>query len=114
MTLGLLAGAGGTQRLPRMIGLKTALPMLMEGRKVGVAKARELGLVDEVAAAGELTSRARQWLLAEGAAHVVKPWDKKGYRLPGGIVQSPPSGNCTWARRGLRGPPPGFIPHPPR
>jgi len=81
VTLGLLPGAGGTQRLPRMIGLKTALPMLMEGRKVGVAKARELGLVDEVVAAGALMLRARQWLLAEGEANVVKPWDKKGYRL---------------------------------
>src|SRR5205809_7197828 len=43
VTLGLLPGAGGTLRLPRMIGLKTALPMLMEGRKVGDAQAREFG-----------------------------------------------------------------------
>jgi len=91
VTLGLLPGAGGTQRLPRMIGLKNALPMLMEGRKVGVAKAKEMGLVDEVVPADGLMARARQWLLADGAANVVKPWDKKGFRLPGGNVQSPPS-----------------------
>jgi 3-hydroxyacyl-CoA dehydrogenase / enoyl-CoA hydratase / 3-hydroxybutyryl-CoA epimerase len=113
VTLGLLPGAGGTQRLPRMIGLKTALPMLMEGRKVGVAKAKELGLVDEVVAAGELMSRARQWLLAEGAANVVKPWDKKGFRLPGGNVQSPPSWQLFMsAAAALRGKTAGLYPAP--
>ena len=113
VTLGLLPGAGGTQRLPRMIGLKAALPMLMEGRKVGVAKAKELGLVDEVVAASELMVRARQWLLAEGAAYVVKPWDKKGYRLPGGIVQSPPSWQLFMgAAAALRGKTAGLYPAP--
>lgn len=91
VTLGLLPGAGGTQRLPRMIGLKNALPMLIEGRKVGVAKAKEMGLVDEVVPAESLMARARQSLLSDGAANMVKPWDKKGFRLPGGNVQSPPS-----------------------
>jgi 3-hydroxyacyl-CoA dehydrogenase/enoyl-CoA hydratase/3-hydroxybutyryl-CoA epimerase len=113
VTLGLLPGAGGTQRLPRMIGLKAALPMLVEGRKVGVTKARELGLVDEVVAAGELMSRAQQWLLADGAAHVVKPWDKKGFRLPGGIVQSPPSWQLFMgAAAALRSKSAGLYPAP--
>ena len=112
VTLGLLPGAGGTQRLPRMIGLKNALPMLMEGRKVGIAKAREMGLVDEVPA-DALMSRARQWLLADGAANVVKPWDKKGFRLPGGNVQSPPSWQLFLdVGAALRGKTAGLYPAP--
>lgn len=113
VTLGLLPGAGGTQRLPRMIGLKNALPMLMEGRKVGVAKAKEMGLVDEVVPADGLMARARQWLLTDGAANIVKPWDKKGFRLPGGNVQSPPSWQLFMgAAAALRGKTAGLYPSP--
>jgi len=113
VTLGLLPGAGGTQRLPRMIGLKNALPMLMEGRKVGVAKAKEMGLVDEVVPADGLMARARQWLLADGAANVVKSWDKKGFRLPGGNVQSPPSWQLfLGVGAALRGKTAGLYPAP--
>src|SRR5882724_13578183 len=113
VTLGLLPGAGGTQRLPRMIGLKNALPMLMEGRKVGVAKAREMGLVDEVVPADGLMARARQWLLADGAANVVKSWDEKGFRLPGGNVQSPPSWQLfLGVGAALRGKTAGLYPAP--
>jgi len=113
VTLGLLPGAGGTQRLPRMIGLKNALPMLMEGRKVGVAKAKEMGLVDEVVPADGLMARARQWLLTDGAANIVKPWDKKGFRLPGGNVQSPLSWQLFMgAAAAVRGKTAGLYPAP--
>jgi 3-hydroxyacyl-CoA dehydrogenase/enoyl-CoA hydratase/3-hydroxybutyryl-CoA epimerase len=97
VTLGLLPGAGGTQRLPRMIGVKRALPLLLEGRKVGATKALELGLVDEVVAADALLGRAREWILQQVSAGPTaheKPWDrsdKKGFTLPGGPVQSPSS-----------------------
>ena len=113
VTLGLLPGAGGTQRLPRMIGLKNALTMLMEGRKVGVAKAKEMGLVDEVVPADGLMARARQWLLTDGAANIVKPWDKKGFRLPGGNVQSPPSWQLFMgSAAAVRGKTAGLYPAP--
>ena len=49
ITLGIVPGAGGTQRLPRLIGAKNALDMLLSGRPVGGNSAKELGLVDEVA-----------------------------------------------------------------
>ena len=45
--LGLLPGAGGTQRLPRLIGLIPALDMILTGKPVRAKKARQLGLVDE-------------------------------------------------------------------
>ncbi len=89
VTLGLLPAAGGTQRLPRMIGIKAALPYLLEGRKVGPQKALEAGIVDEVVPAADLLARAKAWLLNEGAGATVKPWDAKGYRFPGGTPQSP-------------------------
>jgi 3-hydroxyacyl-CoA dehydrogenase/enoyl-CoA hydratase/3-hydroxybutyryl-CoA epimerase len=89
VTLGLLPAAGGTQRLPRMIGIKAALPYLLEGRKVGPQKALEAGIVDEVVPAAELLARAKSWLLNEGPGATVKPWDAKGYKFPGGTPQSP-------------------------
>ncbi|MDH3638732.1 MAG: fatty acid oxidation complex subunit alpha FadJ [Gammaproteobacteria bacterium] len=48
--LGLLPGGGGTQRLPRLIGVERALDLLLTGRQVSAAHARRLGLVDEVVA----------------------------------------------------------------
>jgi len=89
VSLGLLPAAGGTQRLPRMIGIKAALPYLLEGRKVGPQKALEAGIVDEVVPAAGLLARAKQWLLTEGPQATVKPWDAKGYKFPGGTPQSP-------------------------
>lgn len=91
VTLGLLPAAGGTQRLPRMIGIKKALPYLLEGRKADPAKALEAGIVDAVVPQAELLSRARAWLLAAPAEAVVKPWDRKDFRFPGGAPQSPAS-----------------------
>ena len=48
ITLGILPGAGGTQRLPRLVGLENALDMLLSGAPVDGARALELGLIDEV------------------------------------------------------------------
>lgn len=88
VTIGLLPGAGGTQRLPRMIGFRAALPLLLEGRKLNPEQALAAGLVDQVVAPEALLGAAKAWLLAEGPANVVKPWDKKGFRPPE-PVQSP-------------------------
>ena len=89
VTLGLLPAAGGTQRLPRMIGIKNALPYLLEGRKATVAQALAAGLIDEVVPADQLLARARQWLLSDGPSQVTKPWDAKGFKFPGGSPQAP-------------------------
>jgi 3-hydroxyacyl-CoA dehydrogenase / enoyl-CoA hydratase / 3-hydroxybutyryl-CoA epimerase len=86
--IGLLPGAGGTQRLPRMIGMRKALPLLLEGKTLPVARALAEGMIDAVVPPENLLAEAKRWLLEEGAKHVVKPWDKKGYRPPD-AVQSP-------------------------
>ena len=80
--IGLLPGAGGTQRLPRMIGITAALPWLLEGKSADAAAASKAGLVDETAAPGELMAAAKRWLL--GTPRAVQPWDDKGFRIPGG------------------------------
>lgn len=57
--LGLLPGAGGTQRLPRLIGIAQALDLMLTGKKVKGAKALKLGLVDEVVPRANLLKAAR-------------------------------------------------------
>ena len=85
--VGLFPGGGGTQRLPRLIGIQAALPLLLEGRKLDVGKAKAQGLIHEVVPEDQLLAEAKRWLLEAGDA--VQPWDKKGYKVPGGAVQSP-------------------------
>lgn len=80
--VGLLPGAGGTQRLPRMIGLEAALPLLVQGTHLSPEKAAELGIVDQLVDAGQEVDVAKQWILDGGEA--VQPWDKKGFKVPGG------------------------------
>jgi len=68
--LGLLPGAGGTQRTPRLVGAAAALDMMLSGRHVGAAEARKLGLVDRVAEEGDPVEAGLAYareLLAQGA-----------------------------------------------
>lgn len=82
VSLGLLPGLGGTQRLPRLIGVEKALAMLLEGTRLRPAQALEMGVVDELADEAGLLAAARAWLLSRPTA--ARPWDMKGYAVPGG------------------------------
>jgi 3-hydroxyacyl-CoA dehydrogenase/enoyl-CoA hydratase/3-hydroxybutyryl-CoA epimerase len=82
VTIGLLPGVGGTQRLARLIGIREALPLMLEGRQIEPEKALEMGIVNELAPADEIVSRARRWVLDKGLAQA--PWDQPGFRIPGG------------------------------
>ena len=57
VTLGLLPGAGGTQRLPRLIGIEAAVDMITTGKPINAQKALQLGAIDEIAS-GELIDAA--------------------------------------------------------
>ncbi|MEY4416419.1 MAG: hypothetical protein RIQ53_3712 [Pseudomonadota bacterium] len=88
VTLGLLPGAGGTQRLPRLLGLAAALPLMISGRPLSTTAAHEMGLLDAVVPTDDLLPAARRALLA-GRVAAQAPWDRKGWRLPGGDSSTP-------------------------
>ncbi|MDO3720095.1 3-hydroxyacyl-CoA dehydrogenase NAD-binding domain-containing protein [Marinobacter sp. chi1] len=88
VTLGLLPGGGGTQRLPRMIGLEAAFPLLMEGKKVNPKAALKAGLIDDLAeSVDEMITKAREFIDANPKCQ--QPWDQKGFKLPGGAPHHP-------------------------
>ncbi|PHP67720.1 3-hydroxyacyl-CoA dehydrogenase [Zhengella mangrovi] len=89
VTLGLLPGAGGVVRLTALLGLEKALPHLLEGKPVKPQAALAAGMVDAVVARREdLLPAARAWILENPSASV-QPWDRKGFRHPGGHVTDP-------------------------
>ncbi len=87
--VGIFPGAGGTTRLIRKMGAMVASPFLLEGKALAPAKAKAAGLIDEVVPADELQARAKEWLLAAKDADIVKPWDIRGYKMPGGAPYTP-------------------------
>ena len=91
--VGLFPGAGGTQRVPRMIDAQSALQMLLKGDTIPVDKAKMMGLVDEVVAPDQLVAAAKARLKA--GVDPVKPWDKDKFRLPSGPIYSA-AGMMLW------------------
>ena len=87
--VGLFPGAGGTTRYSRMVGAMAAAPVLLEGRMLAPAKAKSAQLVDELAAPDELLAKAKDWVLNATDADIVKPWDVKGWKMPGGAPYHP-------------------------
>ncbi|MGI6247398.1 MAG: 3-hydroxyacyl-CoA dehydrogenase NAD-binding domain-containing protein [Pseudochelatococcus sp.] len=86
VTLGLLPAAGGTQRLPRLIGIGKALPLMLKGTRLGVGEAKALGLIDRVVSARDLLSAAREMILA--CEDPARPWDGKNFAAPGMPIDS--------------------------
>jgi 3-hydroxyacyl-CoA dehydrogenase/enoyl-CoA hydratase/3-hydroxybutyryl-CoA epimerase len=78
--VGLLPGAGGTQRLPRLIGIEKALPVLLEGARLSGNAAVVAGVVDQLVPTGEEVLAAERWVLANPGAS--QPWDRAGWRPP--------------------------------
>ena len=100
VTLGLLPGGGGTQRLPRLIGPAKAVQPLLEGRKYRPEQALKLGMVDALVDKMEdLVPAAKQWIHEVGES--VQPWDKRGYQIPGGPIVSGKSMNLFAGTSGV-------------
>jgi 3-hydroxyacyl-CoA dehydrogenase/enoyl-CoA hydratase/3-hydroxybutyryl-CoA epimerase len=85
--LGLLPGGGGTQRLPRLVGIKAALPLLLEGKPISAAEGLKIGWVDEIVSEGETILAAKRWIREKGDP--VQPWDKRDFKIPGGGPYAP-------------------------
>ena len=87
--VGIFPGAGGTTRLVRKLGALAAAPFLLEGKLSDPKAAKAAGLIDEVVAPEALLSRAKEWVLAATDSDLVKPWDAKSYKMPGGTPYQP-------------------------
>ncbi|WAI87590.1 Fatty acid oxidation complex subunit alpha [Psychrobacter sp. SC65A.3] len=86
--LGLLPGGGGTQRLPRLVGIQKALELMTQGKTLSAQQAVDIGLIDDVAHDNdELISKAKAWINENPKAQ--QPWDKKGFKIPGGDSKHP-------------------------
>jgi 3-hydroxyacyl-CoA dehydrogenase/enoyl-CoA hydratase/3-hydroxybutyryl-CoA epimerase len=84
--IGLFPGAGGTQRVARMMATTDALQFLLKGDQIDLARAKTLKLVDAVVPAADLVRVAKEWAKANPKAKA--PWDVDGFRMPGGPVYS--------------------------
>jgi 3-hydroxyacyl-CoA dehydrogenase/enoyl-CoA hydratase/3-hydroxybutyryl-CoA epimerase len=84
--VGLFPGAGGTQRVARMLAPADALQFLLKGQDVRVDRAKAMKLIDAVVPADDLIKAAKDWI--KGGGKPQAPWDEKGFRLPGGPVYS--------------------------
>ena len=80
-SLGLIPGGGGTQRLPRIIGIEQAAKLILKSKLLTPGQALELGMVDAVMPPGEILQGA-EWVLDQSQSS--QPWDRKGFRVPGG------------------------------
>jgi 3-hydroxyacyl-CoA dehydrogenase/enoyl-CoA hydratase/3-hydroxybutyryl-CoA epimerase len=86
--LGLLPGGGGTQRMPRLVGMQQALQWIGEGTEIRAAQALSAGLVTALATdRDDLMAKARAWIAANPKPK--QPWDQPKFRYPGGDSRSP-------------------------
>ncbi|WP_407157871.1 3-hydroxyacyl-CoA dehydrogenase NAD-binding domain-containing protein [Bradyrhizobium sp. STM 3557] len=101
--VGLFPGAGGTQRVPRIVQPQDAMNLLLKGEALPLEKAKALKLIDAIVPAADLIKAAKDWI--KGGGKAVQPWDEKGFKLPGGPVFSKngmmmfPAGNAIYRRQ---------------
>ncbi|MCX7312488.1 MAG: 3-hydroxyacyl-CoA dehydrogenase NAD-binding domain-containing protein [Alphaproteobacteria bacterium] len=91
--IGLFPGAGGTQRIARMMAAGDALQFLLKGDQLNLTRAKAANLVDAVVPAADLIKTAKDWAKANPKAKA--PWDTDGFRAPGGAIYSK-GGMMTW------------------
>ena len=85
--VGIFPGAGGTTRLVRKLGAMGASAILLEGKLNNPSKAKAAGIIDAVSMTP--MDDAKAWILAAKDADLVKVWDAKGYKMPGGTPYHP-------------------------
>src|SRR5258708_1607350 len=84
--VGLFPGAGGTQRVPRMMSTADAPQFLLKGDQLRLDRAKTMKLVDNIVPAADLIGAATHWL--QTSPQSKQPWDVDGFKLPGGPVWS--------------------------
>ena len=89
VTLGVIPGGGGTQRLARLIGLESAMDYIAQGKLARAKKAKKVGLVDGlVQDQASLFNAAKAWIAENPKA--TQPWDVRGFKYPGGMQPDTP------------------------
>ena len=78
--VGLFPGAGGTQRLARMLQPTDALMIMLKGEQLKLDRAKSLKLVDAIVPAADLIKTAKDWI--KGGGKATAPWDEKGFKVP--------------------------------
>jgi 3-hydroxyacyl-CoA dehydrogenase/enoyl-CoA hydratase/3-hydroxybutyryl-CoA epimerase len=91
--VGLFPGAGGTQRVARLMPTGDALQMLFKGEQLRAQAAKAMNLIHEIAPKDELLARAKAWIAAGNKG--VAPWDDPKFKAPSGRVFSP-AGMMVW------------------
>jgi 3-hydroxyacyl-CoA dehydrogenase/enoyl-CoA hydratase/3-hydroxybutyryl-CoA epimerase len=92
--IGLIPGAGGTQRVPRLAGVnQDIMGFLLAGNPLTPMKAMSLGIINEVTDKDNLITAAKKYILDGGKS--VQPWDEKGFKIPGGAPYTP-KGMMVW------------------
>src|SRR6187401_2796657 len=100
--VGLFPGAGGTQRVPRIVQPQDAMQLLLKGEAVNLARAKALNLIHAIVPLADMIKTAKDWI--KGGGKPIAPWDEKGFKLPGGPVFSKagmqmfPAGNAIYRR----------------
>ncbi len=80
--VGLLPGAGGTQRTPRLAGIQNALMLCTSGRPLKAEAALAQNLIHEIVPHADIVAKAKEWVKAN--PKVRQPWDEKKFKFPGG------------------------------
>ncbi|MEM9838427.1 MAG: 3-hydroxyacyl-CoA dehydrogenase NAD-binding domain-containing protein [Pseudomonadota bacterium] len=80
--VGLIPGAGGTQRTMRLAGVQNAMQICTQGKPMKADAAKAMGIVDEVAPHAEIVTKAKEWVKAN--PKTAAKWDRKGFKIPGG------------------------------
>jgi 3-hydroxyacyl-CoA dehydrogenase/enoyl-CoA hydratase/3-hydroxybutyryl-CoA epimerase len=100
--VGLFPGAGGTQRVPRIVQPQDAMQLLLKGEAIKLDRAKALNLIHAIVPAADMIKAAKDWI--KGGGKAVAPWDEKGFKLPGGPIYSKagmmmfPAGNAIYRR----------------
>ena len=98
--LGLIPGLGGTQRLPRLIGVPDALDLILTGKQVDARKAKRLGLVDDTCHPADLRIAAERVLRGGGNGGGAKKAPKKPFASRAGdfLSRTPLGGPMVWEK----------------
>ncbi len=90
--IGVYPAGGGVVRLTKLIGVEKALDIILKSQRLTPEKALAGGLIDEVVESiDDLLPRAKAWISenTDNKEATAQPWDRKGYKVPGGAINSP-------------------------